>query len=156
MEQWNAFSQFLGKVTEYALKEPSTAGLPAPELQTKPADKFLKPDEIQLRRLESELLSKRASAELREHWNTCAQCVVECAAEKSHELLVLGKPENAINIIVANEKFCISVGGNNAMHGKSFGSLPNFVFLSRLLADFYFLNRYAGRCLDGLWQCTSG
>jgi hypothetical protein len=128
MEQWDAFTQFLSKVTVYATKEPSAGGLPTPELQIKSADKFLKPDEIQLRRLESELLSKRASAELREHWNSCAQCVVECDVERGDELLVQGKPENAITIIVANEKFCTVVGGKKAMHGQSFGSLPNFVF----------------------------
>jgi hypothetical protein len=152
MEQWNAFSQFLGRVTEYAMKEMSPEGLPTPELQIKAADKILKPDEIQLRRLESELLSKRASAELREHWNTCAQCVVECAAEKSHELLVQGKPENAITIIVANDKFCTVVGGKRAMHGQSFGSVPELVIPRRLLTDFSSL---FSSCWALFGQCPS-
>ncbi len=157
MDQWNVFSQFLSRVTEYALSDPSASakGLPAPEFQTKAADKVLKPDEIQLRRLESDLLSKRASAELREHWNSCAQCVVECAAEKNHDLLVLGKPEDAITIIVANEKFCTVVGGKHAMHGQSFGSLPIYVIFSRLRADSNSFHRHTGPLLEGLGQCPS-
>lgn len=118
-DPWKSIGIFLDKLKTYAFEGTPVAQLPTPALQPKEVEAS-RLDEMLIQQLRSRL-GKRSWSNLKEHWNDCAQCVVEINQSKSEELLVQGRPENAISIIVANEKFCNVVGGHKAMHGLSFG-----------------------------------
>jgi hypothetical protein len=115
---WQSMGIFFDKLKTY-VDSPPVAALPTPELQPKESGEIAV-DEKLIQGLSSRL-GKRSWSDLKEHWNDCAQCVVEINHSKSEELLLRGKPENALNIIVANDKLCNVVGGKRALSGVSFG-----------------------------------